>query len=68
MSEEQRFEALETKLAFQEDLLSQLNEALIHQQDRMNQVEQMLRQALQEVERLRGQDELEPLDQPPPHY
>lgn len=64
-----RIEQLETKLAFQEDTLAALNDALIGQQTRLDHVETMLKLL---VERLREQVERQPPgnadEPPPPHY
>ncbi len=64
-----RLDQLETKLAFQEDALAALNDALVGQQTRLDHLEAML-QLL--VERLRDQADGQPPDAmdepPPPHY
>ena len=64
-----RMDQLETKLAFQEDALAALNDALVDQQVRLDHLEAMLKLL---VERLREQTEAHPRDvleePPPPHY
>jgi SlyX protein len=62
-----RLEDLETRVAYQEDTIQQLNDALVRQQDRIDRVETMLRLL---VEQMRAGDELDdPLaEPPPPHY
>jgi len=68
---DQRFETFETKLAFQEDTIQQLNDALVEQQSRIDQLEISLRSLL---ERFDGEPDLPDLpdisaaDERPPHY
>jgi len=66
-SHEARLEDLETRAAYQEDTIQQLNDALVRQQHRMDQLEGMLRVL---IEQLRTADEPDdPLNEPPPpHY
>jgi SlyX protein len=66
-SHEARLEDLETRAAYHEDTIQQLNDALVRQQARIDQLESMLRVL---VEQLRAAEETEdPLDEPPPpHY
>ncbi len=64
---EKRFEVLEMKFAFQEELIQQLDDALISQQNQITQYKtqiEMLRDELRTLEN-HGSDEPEP---PPPHY
>ena len=62
-----RIDALEAKVAFQEDTLSALNNALVDQQSRIDRLEKTLQMAVREIETLRaGPDALS--DEPPPHY
>jgi len=66
-SPEARIEALESKLAFQEDLIAQLNDALVGQQNRIDQLEVWLKVLAQQI-RI-GLDPGQPSDEsPPPHY
>ena len=68
MSETTRIDLLETRLAFQEDTIAALNDALIEQQSRLDQLEALLKLV---VERLRNApEEGNPLldNEPPPHY
>ncbi len=64
-----RMEALETKLAFQEDTIQALNDALIEQQTRIDHLEAMLKLV---TERVLTQPEEDPAqsvpEPPPPHY
>jgi len=66
-SHEARLEDLETRAAYQEDTIQQLNDALVRQQHRIDQLEGMLRVL---VEQLRSAEERDdPLNEPPPpHY
>ena len=66
-SRETRLEALETKVAFQEDTIQQLNDALVGQQDRIDRLEAMV---FMLAEQLRAGEEpdAELVEPPPPHY
>ena len=65
----ERIDLLETRLAFQEDTISTLNDALVDQQSRLDHLESLLSLV---IERLRNPPEaLDPgqlEDPPPPHY
>lgn len=63
MSDEARLVALEGKLAFQEDALQALSDALVAQQTRLDRLEAWLR-VLAEQD---GEDDAGP-EPPPPHY
>ncbi|MFT7245534.1 MAG: SlyX protein [Candidatus Azotimanducaceae bacterium] len=64
---ETRFEILETKVAFQEELIQQLDDAVIAQQRQINEMHQLLKILKTELTTLETQvpDSEEP---PPPHY
>lgn len=66
---EQRLIELETRIAYQEETLRVLNEAVTRQQLQLDQVERRLRQLL---ERIKAQGEGGPGNAPanevPPHY
>ncbi len=64
---DKRFEELEIKVAFQEDLIQQLDAALISQQNQISQLQNQLKALRMEFKNLEGQlpDSPEP---PPPHY
>jgi SlyX protein len=66
-SQDARLEILETKVAFQEDTIQQLNDALVGQQARIDQLELLLRVL---AEQLRSSEEPETpiVEPPPPHY
>lgn len=64
-------EQLETKLAYQEVTLQALNDALIAQQDRIDQLERLTQALLERLQR--GDDDAGTFaasqrDEPPPHY
>lgn len=62
-----RLEDLESKLAFQEDTLHRLNEALVAQQARIDQLEAVVRSLAGRLEAsLEGGAEMP--EPPPPHY
>jgi len=63
-----RLDELEEKASFQEDALQQLNNALVGQQVRIDQLEKTV-QMLTEQLRSLGSDQASPEDEPPPpHY
>ena len=66
MSEE-RFESLETKIAFQEDLIQKLDDALLDQQKQILDLRIQLRHVSNQVKDMERftPDSPEP---PPPHY
>ena len=66
---ERRFVELETRLAFQEELISELNDALT--QMRLEAVSNagLLRRVLEDLKLTRGDGPGDPgLEPPPPHY
>ena len=65
----QRIDELETQLAFQEDYIQQLNQALIDQQNRMDGLEQTLQRLKAELNsRLQQLETPEQEQEIPPHY
>ena len=64
-----RLEALETKIAFQEHTIAQLNEVIIAQRDQLDRLEALC-QALRD--KLQSQSDADGADpnahEPPPHY
>jgi SlyX protein len=66
---EDRFEALETQLAFQEDLIQKLDAALADQQQQIFDLRLQLKHASGQIEAMVGQpsDQQSP-EPPPPHY
>jgi SlyX protein len=62
-----RLESIESQLAFQEDLLQQLNQALVAQQSRIDQLESMLKMVSAQLQS--GDDDApDGPEPPPPHY
>lgn len=66
----QRLDELETKLAFQEELLEQLNHALSQQQIQLEEMQTAMRVLSQRIKASQSRPEapLNPLDERPPHY
>ena len=64
---EQRFEQLETRVAFQEDMIQKLDDALISQQKQILDLQILLKHVSSQIESMENQfpDSPEP---PPPHY
>jgi SlyX protein len=62
-----RLEAIESKLAFQEDAVHQLHEALVAQQSRLDRLESLLKLLL-EQQRSGGSGPTGGIEPPPPHY
>jgi SlyX protein len=65
---DERLEALEFKIAFQEQTIAQLNEVILEQQRRLDQLEsiyQVLREKLRSLEEPGGDSDAHEL---PPHY
>jgi len=68
MSEE-RFIDLETRLAYQDQLLSELNDVVTAQQAKIMQLEQLCKALVQRVRSAaEGIPENDPADERPPHY
>ena len=63
----ERLDTVESKLAFQEDALQQLSDALLAQQGRIDRLEAALRKLAGELQGLRDGAADQP-DPPPPHY
>jgi SlyX protein len=59
-------ESIESKLAFQEDMLLQLNEALVAQQARIDKLEAAVRTLAEQVQT--PASDLAERPEPPPHY
>lgn len=61
-----RIDELESRFAFQEETIRQLNDALVAQQARIDALEATVRQVLEQLRR--GEGDEPPAHQPPPHY
>jgi SlyX protein len=66
-ADDARLEALESKLAFQEDTVAQLNDALIAQQSRIDRLETLVKLLAEQV-RATPEDAPGVPEPPPPHY
>jgi len=67
--DKQRLIDIETKLAYQEDLIQELNKTVHSQQLKLDQLEQALRSLSLRYNSLAEQDASEyPVDEKPPHY
>ncbi len=64
----ERTDTLETRLAFQDDTIQQLNDALIAQQARIDLLEGELRRLIDEFRGGITEAQIDPVDELPPHY
>jgi SlyX protein len=67
MSNEDRFVDIEIKLAHQEDMVESLNQVVIQQSRRIDQLEAMVSQLGEHI-RNNAQSGNNPVNEPPPHY
>ncbi|MCH8140260.1 MAG: SlyX family protein [Proteobacteria bacterium] len=63
-----RLEELESKVAFQEDTIQKLNDVVIEQDARIHDLETSFRLLLENMSARATGIEIEPEDEPPPHY
>ena len=63
-----RLTELETKLAFAEDLLETLNQAVVRQQGQIDSLQQQLRLLHQQLQNALPDEARTPRDEIPPHY
>ncbi|RPG23437.1 MAG: SlyX family protein [Gammaproteobacteria bacterium TMED92] len=63
----ERISELETRLEFQDETIAQLNDALIAQQKRLDDLEKRLQQLVAHIKTMQAKDEPK-LEPPPPHY
>jgi SlyX protein len=66
--DQERMDALESRLAFQDDTIHQLNDALIAQQARIDRLEAELRQMIDEWRGGVADEPINPENELPPHY
>ena len=67
--DDNRFIELETRLAFQDDTLRQLNDVVTDQQARIGELERICRHLIERLARLSdGEPKGAPADEVPPHY
>jgi SlyX protein len=65
---QERVDTLESRLAFQDDTIGQLNDALIAQQARIDLLEAEMRQLIDEFRGGMSEAQIKPADELPPHY
>lgn len=65
---ETRIIELETKMAFAEDLLEELNRTVFRQQQQIEQLQQELRALRQQLQTSMPTEQRGPADEVPPHY
>lgn len=65
---QQRLDALESQLAFQEDTISELNQLLTEQNQELARFKRHLQILALRVDQDDNQDADQPIDEPPPHY
>jgi SlyX protein len=64
----ERIDALETHLAFQDDTIRQLSDALVAQQGRLDQMQAELTRLAATVRDETNDTRITPADEVPPHY
>ena len=67
MTAEDRLVVIETKIAFTEDLVHSLNDTVIAQQQRLEELEQRYQNLLDRMSALSPPTQ-DTIDEPPPHY
>ncbi len=69
MADEDRIIAIETKIAFLEDLVQTLNDTVVSQQQRISALEEQYKNLVQRLASIsQSPDQEADLDQRPPHY
>jgi len=69
MSPDERFIAIETKVAYHEDLVQSLNETIVAQARRLGELESRYQSLLDRLASIAGGSEpIAPADEVPPHY
>ena len=63
-----RLEELESKITFQEDTIQKLNEVVIEMDARIHALETSFKLLLENLESQARGIEIEPEEEPPPHY
>lgn len=64
----QRLDDLETRLAFQDDVIDQLNAVVIRQDEGLRQLQKQLQEIVNETRQLGEQLAPATTNEPPPHY
>ena len=67
MSDIEKINELETKIAFQEELLQKLDDALAGQQKQLLEMEHRIRLMMEQIQRIESAAS-DPDDEKPPHY
>lgn len=65
---EDRLTELETKLAFAEDLIDTLNQAVFRQQEQLDRLQEQLRLLHRQLQDAQPQETRSPREEIPPHY
>jgi SlyX protein len=65
---EQRLETIETKIAFQEDLIEELNKTVYQQQKKLERLEAVCEALARHVDSLAAASEGKEANERPPHY
>jgi SlyX protein len=65
---EARFNELEAKLSFAEDLIDELNRTVFRQQEQLDRMQQQLRLLHQQIQAVTPKEERDLRDEIPPHY
>lgn len=66
---EEQLQDLQTRYAFQEDLINSLNQTVILQGQQIERLELLIKQLNNSIQELRSNDEqFSPAEQRPPHY
>ncbi|MGI9287384.1 MAG: SlyX family protein [Pseudomonadales bacterium] len=68
MNSEQRLIEIESKIAYQEDLIQTLNDVVYQQQEKIAQLEAKDRKLMERLQSLGESRNNEHEDKPPPHY
>ena len=63
----QRISELESRLEFQDETITRLNDALVAQQNRLDQLEKRQQQLIEHLKSAQAKDD-PPKEPPPPHY
>ncbi len=68
MDSEQRLIEIESKIAYQEDLIQTLNDVVFQQQEKITQLEAQDRKLMERIKSLDESHDSGQDNQPPPHY
>ncbi len=65
---EKRLVDIETKLAYQEDTLQELNRVIVNHEQRLERLETTLKLLIERLREVTATESTKPLDEKPPHY